>query len=140
MNTTLEFIRQKCIEASPEIVELKFGCQVQWQGTKFVFNGDISTDNTDYHLAGKRQIGVVGRNDYLSEKDCEIVGRPIRLADVLLAMDKFASSAIHVDNHGCFFFASAHDVLAPTKAWNLRNDDLNEQSEETINFLADLLQ
>jgi hypothetical protein len=33
----------------------------------------------------------------------------------------------------------AHPMISMLYSWNLRKDDLNEQSEETIGFLADLL-
>ena len=52
--------------------------------------------------------------------------RPIRLADVLLAIGEIRPD---------FLLAVGH--LA---SWNLRKDNLEEQSEETINFLASLLE
>lgn len=57
---------------------------------------------------------------------------PIRLADVLLAMDKpvkyyTATPTIH------------NDVCKVLSLWNLRNDDLSAQSKECLAFLAGLL-
>ena len=66
----------------------------------------------------------------------EILGRPIRLADVLLAYIHCAKLAHvvaeankHLDNE-----------LKIMMMWNLRADDLEKQSEETVTFLAELLQ
>lgn len=50
---------------------------------------------------------------------------PIRLADVLLAISLLPPPC--------------NDYLVSTIGWNLRRDDLAEQSEETLAFLADLL-
>jgi len=115
MNQNLDLIRQKCIEANPEIDE-------------------------------RRQVpcpeGMIGCATF----HYEIKTRPIRLADVLLAMNKL--------EHDGSYIISAAGIFAHFKAegaridkalrilecsWNLRKDDLNEQPKETINFLAGLL-
>ena len=58
---------------------------------------------------------------------------PCRLAAVLLAIDeKFVE-----ENSGNWGVEETQSKLV--KLWNLRNDDLSQQSEETINFLYDLL-
>jgi hypothetical protein len=57
-----------------------------------------------------------------------IFGRPIRLADVLLAMTRVLNGE-----------EAQRPVLELIDDWNLRADDLEKQSEETINFLYDLL-
>lgn len=59
--------------------------------------------------------------------------RPIRLADVLDAMcfGEFDNMpALRAEQE------KAHQVVI---MWNLHKDDLTEQSDETISFLADLL-
>ena len=110
MNEKLELIRQKCIEANPEILET----------LSLSENAEIIHTRT--------------------------ISRPIRLADVLLAMNKL--------EHDGSYIISAAGIFAHFKAegaridkalrilecsWNLRKDDLNEQPKETINFLAGLL-
>lgn len=67
--------------------------------------------------------------------------RPIRLADVLLAIWKIRPGSYFVDVRGQFWFWSnidkpLHNVPC---AWKLSKDNVAEQSEETIVFLADLL-
>ena len=59
--------------------------------------------------------------------------RPIRLADVLLAIrEKMPLGNIPM-GHG----TSVLNLMM--QHWNLRTDDLSQQSPETLKFLADLL-
>jgi hypothetical protein len=55
--------------------------------------------------------------------------RPIRLADVLLAIEPIRTRRGLLN-------AAAEGVV---KAWDLRKDDLTEQSDETIRFIHGLL-
>jgi hypothetical protein len=68
--------------------------------------------------------------------------RPIRLADVLLAIGEKAKSVgidgfVEVDQYGTFWM-SARIVENEMRQvnWNLRQDDLTLQSDECITFLA----
>lgn len=62
------------------------------------------------------------------------IPQPIRLADVLLAIPKYLA----IGNTGQFMDAS--DVLPDEPIyWNLRKDNLTEQGDECITFLAELL-
>jgi hypothetical protein len=101
----LSFIREKCIVANPEI-------------------------GNDYSVAA-----IGGRLRNTSERVWNakaVQGRPIRLADVLLAINatlRKERGTISLDEN------SVKLILF----WNLRADDLEKQSEETISFLAELL-
>ena len=71
-----DFIRGKCVEANPEIMELKFGCEVKWKKygtTHTIYYGKDSDGKFKFTECG---IG------YYTEKDVEIVGRPIYLDDL----------------------------------------------------------
>lgn len=61
--------------------------------------------------------------------------RPIRLADVLLALDGLRKNEPYSKTQRNFEAVT----LGYTKGWNLRKDDLIEQSDETIEFIATLL-
>ena len=72
-------------------------------------------------------------------------GQP-HLADVLLAMNKLQHDGSYVISDAGIFVHFKAEGARIDKAlrvlecsWKLRKDDLNEQSEETINFLAELL-
>jgi hypothetical protein len=114
----LDLIRQKCIEANPEI-EGKL--HAQWGCPKH----DPSAFKKQLHCTCVK-----------------VNARPIRLADVLLAMHTIS---VYVGDDGQFYQFDGftddggHALQSKTIAWNLRKDRLNEQSDECIRFLADLL-
>ncbi|MCB1392884.1 hypothetical protein [Nitrobacter sp.] len=63
-------------------------------------------------------------------------GRPVRLADVLLALEQSGDPQYAVNTTGEFMRWGD----TPTGIrWNLRKDDLAEQSDECVAFLAELL-
>lgn len=70
-----------------------------------------------------------------------ITGRPIRLADVLVAMAGYSvgieCDGMAIDRHGRFFNWLKNEEHQPD--WNLHADDLEQQSDETISFLYSLL-
>ena len=64
-------------------------------------------------------------------------GRPIRLADVLLAIPTLWVQPKTDVGNGTRFI---HSGMANSGiSWNLRRDDLAEQSDECVAFLANLL-
>lgn len=73
------------------------------------------------------------------EEDGEIVWieifRPIRLADVLLAMGR----KWRINGSGYFDDGTGKVLGTPDPYWNLCANDLTQQSDETLKFLADLL-
>lgn len=79
---------------------------------------------------------VDGRAIY---KSTIVAGRPIRLADVLAAIDKkFPEPYQEIRiNDGFYRFGNDGDWRKAT--WNLRDDDLEKQTPECISFLAKLL-
>jgi len=154
--TNLEIIRQACIKANPEINELKFGCELidknnqkaHIHGTDLVFasNGDfefyfISYDETvDKIMLWDGENGIYEKEHYQKdyEVDFEVLGRPIRLSDVLLAIykkDNANKTNVYLESDGQFVINGNF----ATKYWDLKNDNLELQSENTIKFLANLL-
>lgn len=88
-----------------------------------------------------------GWRDYdLREASDFIASRTIRLADVLLAMRK-TDQSWYVRYDGVFFKwekfteggSGHHGIESTYVEWNLREDDLEKQSPETIEFLANVL-
>lgn len=136
--TKLEYIREKCIEANSEIMELKFGCYIKWKAdlndqegyVSIVENWISRTDETLRCLMPLGNQGVVSL-DHITE----ILGRPIRLADVLLALDEVSSQelVIHMDGE---LGVNDRAVKWKNTYWNLLDNDLTNQNEETIDFLA----
>lgn len=136
----MKIVREAVIRANPDILKLEFGCE------------GIYDDNSVKLLRyGMDFQNVDGPNVYVWQKEdgsryhtsdnryVEILGRPIRLADVLLAIEKNRTTD--------FFFVTTTDFLCMQDSktdeelmvWNLREDDLSKQSPETLEFLANLL-
>jgi hypothetical protein len=131
----INIIRGKCIEANPEILALKFGCEVI--GPKGEIYTSTSFPDPDGAIFADNLKDETATLLSASEYDT-ILGRPIRLADVLLALEKASDErhSIRAEKDG-WFFAIAQNVIG---MYNLQTDDLREQSEETIKFLYELLQ
>jgi hypothetical protein len=133
------FIRQKCIEVNPEIAELKFGCEVISGKTQFRI------------LVIKDGVGLAELNDGMlmdftrSTIFDVVLGRPLRLADVLLAVKASESYGHYIPSVDCegFFRTEMGVVIGDEEKgdlrWNLRADDLEKQPEGTISFLYELL-
>src|SRR4051794_350657 len=94
----IELIREKCIASNPEIVELKFGCEIllkygdkerkailvsQKHVGSWIVQFVECDDATFFFLSAKTITKREVTNAVLANG---ILGRPIRLADVLLAM------------------------------------------------------
>lgn len=121
-------------------MELKFGCEFQ----RFIgITEKLASIKSRYD--GRHDITMVQMGTSLeligeSTREIEkwvILGRPIRLADVLLAVKnnpRGLSYQILLD----VLLADGGD-LKTKPLWNLRQDDLSLQSEETINFFAAML-
>lgn len=164
----IETIRKACIKANPSIKDLVFGCEVMMKWGDY--HGDVATVeyvcgkckkhklskncNEDCYFDGNIEdaISVVHSPEdepkewILLEADYDIIGRPIRLADVLLAI-KDNTIGIHKSamNNGTYaWFIKLHEpnglqFKATGKLWHLLKDDLTQQSDETIDFLYELL-
>jgi hypothetical protein len=155
--TPYEKLKSIIQAANPEIMELKFGCEFEFpnSGNKMerwiVTSSYGSVDMLDNHQSISiyaRRIDDVHSDIFSwdSPEDFEetgqtfydfakILGRPIRLADILLAIDKrydgnhFATAA----SNGWLHFEGIRGF------WNLKDDNLDHQSEETKQFLIELL-
>jgi hypothetical protein len=144
-NQNLELIRQKCIEANPEIVELKFGCVVKnerhgWIQRVASDESHPVYENDESEKVVYWAISLDSATMRLGNEDWKIIGRPIRLADVLLAIEKsklYRSAELLFEGDGIVSLRVGQ--YESSCAYDLRKDDLNSQSEETIDFFANLL-
>lgn len=133
------FIREKCIETNPEIIQLKLGCQIMMiDGTV----GTILFEDSLNRLCILSEYGPLFKEIIIGREFVEkmlVLGRPIRLADVLLTLHKKNGANKTLLNVECDgqFVTGLNKTLGPT--WNLRKDDLNEQDETLVSFLYDVL-
>jgi hypothetical protein len=110
MNEKLELIRQACIAANPNRRWEDLGnCKRHW--------ADDFSQTCSCPPDSERKL-------------------PCRLADVLLAIK---STHYALDSEGEFMLHADGSWHYAGPIWNLRNDDLSQQSNECIEFLYDLL-
>lgn len=112
----LEFIKSKCLEANPDIesTEILYSCNRVWEAWN---------------------IGT------MSESDFEEVDYEYTLADVLMATQKKSKEDLAIDEYGDFMLndgVDGYDYPEGIPNWDL-TQTLDNQSEETINFLAMIL-
>ena len=136
----IKFIQEKCIEANPEIVELKFGCEIKHNASPKDDGRYVSEKDGNHWYCTNE--GVIYP---ILEEHIEIIGRPIRLADVLMAISSLnKGNKINDFNKleygisgGGFYIGNCitHDSMD----WYLKDNNLENQPEETIDFIYDIL-
>lgn len=148
----IEYIRNACIKANPSIKDLMFGCVVEQKytasKTTTVIDGIHETIDKEQYVYTTH--GRTAERIYLERYKpsdnyiLRIIGRPIRLVDVLLAMEANKKwPPYRIGTHGLFFVAKE---VSPTPMyistgvmWDMSKDDLTLQSDETISFIHSLL-
>ena len=113
----------------PSVMALEFGCEVmyEWENgekSKMVVVGKIGEDFilTDYQSSFC---------DDANETNFEILGKPITLATILLAI--WLNKSEWLNNNDTTV------LIKLVKVWNLSKDNFNDQSEETKTFIGELL-
>jgi hypothetical protein len=133
MTDKIKLIREKCIAANPKL-KLR-GAHGAIRGSPCPDCGEELGNDNGVIFCGTCPIGLSDKSTHIS--------RPIRLADVLLAIPQNESCKAQAVSMNGDFFDFDDDMKTYTivgSPWNLRADDLEKQSEETINFLYELLQ
>jgi len=123
------FVREEIIKAVPEILELKFGCDIEHSVSE-EFN--IPYQGVYLHPARGKGMHLIffkcsaegSQRDYsttINQKDFKILGRPITLADFLRTIGKKNEWGVSVDAEGIFNMRSPFDSVQIKKkyAWNL---------------------
>lgn len=127
-------LREKIIIAVPEIMELKFGCDI----------GVGKLIRIDHPFAMNTFVTYLDKDDKVNQYETSSVyprnnGRPIRLADIIIALgDKFKGDYDKQGNY-LFFLDPEADEYRILWGWNLEENDLSNQSDETKQDLYDLL-
>lgn len=139
-----EKLKKVIQEANPEIMELKFGCEVSYNNEPFMLVSiefDESEEGNSTYVynvfpsilvAGEANVPTYFARLIGEYEQFQILGRPIRLADVLLALsEKFPGELIpKFEDYSTTLFMGY---------WNLKDDNLDNQSFETKQFLINLL-
>ena len=123
-------LKQIIQAANPEIMELKFGCRVYIEpdeGSPF-----YSMITQGWGLPDKLYQILGSLNEYREEDFTEILGRYISLADVFIAMKTNLP-------RGKFIHYRDSLIADIPTCWKFKDDNLDHQSDETKQFLAELL-
>lgn len=128
----LNELKEKIIELVPEIVELKFGCEV-WCSFEGLQTRGFVTDIPDSF--GQVRIQIPGYYSVIKEVDTlQILGRPITLEDVLKAAD-IKSPSKDVED---LYYREIMENLVFKGYW-LLGKSLDEQPERNIAFLHSVI-
>lgn len=134
----IEEIRRAVIAVNPEIEDYcSLSKRVDGKRHSHVFDGD--DPYTICHYCGERRSAPSGM--LITSGNGEL--RPIRLADVLLAIWKVTpanKTNITVECDGQFIQRTNGENPFTKETWNLRRDSLEDQEEPTINFIHELIQ
>lgn len=133
MKEQIEFIRAKCIEANPSIKDLVNGCFI-----KVSWIDDSEPELIEWtDRTGMRENGLNSIiEDNVSGEIVEILGRDIRLADVLLAIKDRVVKTDYLSRTYEEIQDLTYNIII---RWNLKQDRLEDQSPETIEFIYNLL-
>lgn len=150
----LKELEQEIIKANPSILDLKFGCIIRKNKDHCITSEEseerpifisISEYGSQFFWAkfDKYEAPQAINTD---EFDIEIIGRPIRLSDVLYMFLSHAISEWSVNSSGAFERWKYHgeplmwELKEYGPAWKMNQDDLSLQSEDTIDFLFNLIE
>jgi hypothetical protein len=130
-----EQLKKVIQEANPEIMELKFGCELIDKKT-----GDKNIIFDDYNYNAKLLTGCNVLEKGAIYSWYKILGRPITLEDVLIALDKVNQKILWATDEER---EDEKQLITKELAYLLAEWEwgkpLDEQSDETLSFLTKLL-
>jgi hypothetical protein len=145
LNQIDEEVRAKVIEAVPDILELKFGCRVVWRTIPGIYVGENFAGNDIVYMDFGRQAKIT-----YGEFE-EIIGRPITLSDVLIAIKKniglyddtpcrpYPYDATLEEQEDVRIHNTAVERwMIMLKTWNLTKN-YEDQSEATLRFIHSII-
>lgn len=129
-------IREACIKVNPEIVELKFGCQLDlagfhctivnaWPKHKRYLVINLTEPKTKWYTEGQLKY----------TQAFKIIGRDVKLSDLLYTIKSICLSVDGRDEYA-EAYNSKNELV---RFWNLLKDSLNDQSDECVDFIYSLL-
>lgn len=133
-------IKQRIQELCPDVMELKFGCEVRFANIPYtLISGPSSVYPTRGHwfATSGSPDEIRHQGSQIKVEECEILGSPITLAVVLRALGTNKSNfkfyqSIDMDEYWCF--SDFHTMAR----WNLTKN-YDDQTQETKDFIGKLL-
>jgi len=140
--TNYEKIKEACIKANPKLMELSFGCGIT---LKQSYTGEEIEAKIIRPIKDNLYQLDLG-HEYITDND-QILGHEPTLADVLCSVGQDVAVVGAKDGKACFLRWGQPPVgVEGTRGyWNYKSitwdltKSLKDQSEECLNFLADLL-
>jgi len=122
-------------ELVPDVMALEFGCEVLY-GSDFGGAEQKVTLGNPYAVKDGKVFNPWNGDD--TDDLLEILGKPITLSVILLAIDD--ESLVIKAKTGQFGTTTREGVfVGGLPRWNLSKDNFNDQSEETKTFIGGLL-
>lgn len=156
--TPQQKIIDRLYELLPHKKELEFGCEVIWTSPASEENKQKSKKykavvirnwkNGAVSILENFHVNVTQSTHTILENDIEIIGQPLRLADLLVAIAKVKTKGtMYMRDDGVLFhwkkFAPGgsgnHHVESDYIEYNLSKDNILDQSDETCDFCLKLL-
>ena len=132
---TYEKLRSRIVELVPEIVELRLGCEVIAHNRLFTYTSPRLGGDGVHVLTDSNAPDIIERGDIT-----KIIGRPITLEDVLMAMQR---SGLEIPLVIVNYYKSGVIILKrseePGVEWHL-GLPLEQQDEETLLFISKILE
>ena len=137
-------------ELVPSVMELEFGCEVKIliyhtvnsrsSGTYWRKHRVIAIHHPSGDLILNR-VGRYGNKKISRSSQMQIIGKPITLAVVLMAIEKVNTIENYcvTSDGGICNMGHVGRVYYQVASWNLSKDNFNDQSEETKEFIGKLL-
>lgn len=144
MNPATSLIREKIVAAVPEIMELKFGCEIKREGAskREFFVGQFGDEFSIVRIDDKGAWIPFTIPWPPKSQHFEILGRPIRLSDVLVAIGKQGKTfpfSIGFTRGDFISIIPENGTSKQHAVWNCRKDSLDDQSPETLQFIHSIL-
>ena len=147
--TTIKRIK----ELVPSVMKLEFGSEVYCEqamegddGNYHDFYGrfvrHLSIDECEVLVSSKTDISIQGKTELLIHytiSNLEIIGKPITLSVVLLALQEKHKAFVLVSLYGLFHKRVGVQQHIYLGKWDLTKDNFNDQSEETKTFIGVLI-
>lgn len=148
--STKEKVIARVRELCPETMELSFGCLITFDDDVVCVLIDKPDKDGLINFMSVKENGYGGITDI---NDVEILGHPLTLADVLMAIDKVGKTGYHIYPNGDFQLNAGFNEEYPTQGytqrvcgindygikWNL-SKNLEEQTPEVFDFLLTVLE
>jgi len=136
--TNLQKLTKIIQEANPELMELSFGCEVTFEGSVGMPHINHSATVLKTNASGTIEIYTGFPPKSVNKEELEILGHPITLEHVLVAL-KAKSKAEYSNRPTIELKDYKHAYTELLCFWQLTKP-LSGQSEETINFLLEILE